>query len=73
MYLFSIDVLSKQKISMKHGVRKPGELMFRHYAAHMVKLNKHLAVFTGSNTDNKNIETEINDILLHSIPNGWGK
>ena len=57
MYLFSINTLSKQKLSIHHGVSKPHKLMLRRYAAHMVKLNEHLAVFPGSNTDNKNVET----------------
>ena len=73
MYLFSINALSKQKLSIHHGVSKPRELMLRRYAAHMVKLSQHLVVFPGSNHNNKNVETEINDIILHSIPNGWGK
>ena len=73
MYLFSINALSKQKRSMHHRVRKPRELTTRRYAAHMVKLNEHLVLFPGSNPNNKNVETEINDILLRSISNGWGK
>ena len=69
MSLFSIHTLSKKNISMHYEARKPRELMFGRYTAYTAKLNEHLAVLPGSNPENCFVETEINDILLYSIPN----
>ena len=58
---------------MHHGTRNSRELKVRHYAARLTKINKYLAVFTGLNLNKTIGETEINKIILHSMPNYWGK
>ena len=39
----------------------------------LIDLNKYLTSFPGSNLTDKNDETELNDILLNSMPNRWSK
>ena len=41
------------------------------YAAHMIKLNEYLDIFAGSQEIEKIGETELNEILLHCMPNFW--
>ena len=43
------------------------------YEVHMVELNGYLDIFMGSDVGPKNCGVELNEILLHSIPNFWGE
>ena len=55
---------------MLREIRNPHELKVSHYLAHMVELNEYLAIFPGSKESDKLRETELNGIILHTIPNG---
>ena len=51
-------------------MRKPHELKVRHYADRMIDLNEYLAVFPGAKASKKIGETELDKIILNSMPNG---
>ena len=44
-----------------------------HYAARMIELKGYLADFPEENSSDKIGETELNEIILNIIPNGWIK
>ena len=58
---------------MLHGMRKPGGLKLRWYAAHLIYLNDYLSVFSGEKTSGFFCEMELNEILLNIMPNNWIK
>ena len=58
---------------MRQGMKKPRESKVRFYAAHMIELNEYLAAFPGENSGDKICETELNEIILNSMPTGWSK
>ena len=72
-YFFPINDLSKKKHMICRIIRKLQALKVRLYAAHMNKIDDYLAVFQYYNMNNKIGNTELNKILLHSIPNGQVK
>ena len=56
---------------MRRRVKKPLSLTVRRYAAHLIDLKEYLASFWGATlTDNIGV-TELNEILLNSMPNSW--
>ena len=50
---------------------KPRSLNVRLYAARLIYLNQYLASFTGVTLNDKIGITELNKILLNSMPNSW--
>ena len=72
-YIFIIKSLSKKNRAMIHGVRNISKFKVRRYAARMVKPNAHLDIFTGSKESDKNSDKELNEMVLHSIPNSWSR
>ena len=58
---------------MIRGIRNPHELEVRSYLAHMLQLDDYLAIFPGSQENEKLRETELNGIILHTIPNGCNR
>ena len=51
------------------GMRNPGGLKVRRYAACLVDIDEYLNVFPGANISDKSFVMEINEILLNSILN----
>ena len=49
------------------------ELKLRRSTARMIKLNEYLSEFPGANESDKFGETELNEILLNCIPNGYSR
>ena len=49
------------------------ELKLRRYAACMIELNENLSSLIVSNASEEIGETELNEIILNSMPNGWSK
>ena len=58
---------------MRHGRKKTRSLRVRRYAARLIDLNEYLESFPGATLANKISETELNEIILNSIPNSWYK
>ena len=54
------------------GMRKPRGLKVRPYVASFIELNEYLTVFHRGGGLNFCV-TELNDILLNSVPNSWSK
>ena len=50
-------------------MRKLRVLKVRRYAARMIDINEYLATFPGAKAGDNFFETELNEILLNSIPN----
>ena len=66
-----MDALSKKKHAMRRGIRKPLKLNVRRYAARLIDLNEYLAAFPVARASDNIGETDLNEILLNSMPNGW--
>ena len=54
-------------------MKKTCSLKFRRYEARLIDMNKYLASFPGANLDDKIGVTELNKILLNSMPTSWSK
>ena len=71
LYFPPVNSLSKQKRTMRCGMRKPSGLKVRRYVACLIDLNEYLASFPGATFSDKIGVTELNEILLNSMPNSW--
>ena len=69
----SINDLSKQKRAMRRAIRKSCEILFKTFAARLMKLNNYLPLFPGFSAPKKMPPEELNEILLHAVPNDWAK
>ena len=58
---------------MRLCVKNPWRLKVRRYAVRLVYLTGYLAYFTGETMAGKMGATELNEILLNSMPNSWSK
>ena len=58
---------------MSRGMRNPGGLKERRCVTIFIEINKYLAVFPRAKISDKNFMTELNEILLNSIPKSWRK
>ena len=54
-------------------MKNPRILKVRLYDARLIDLNEYLASFPGATMAEKNGVTELNEILLNSMPNSWPK
>ena len=72
-YFPHLNLLSKQKRSMRCGMKIPRSLTVRRYAARLIDLNEYLASFPGATLTDKIGITELNEILLNIMPNSWYK
>ena len=72
-YFFSVNVLPKKKREMRHGMRRPHGVKVRCYADHLIDHDKYLALFPGATLTVKIGMTELNEILLNSMPNSCNK
>ena len=58
---------------MRHAMRKPLKILFKHFCARHKELNNYLPLFPGSSASKKMPPEELNEILLHAVPNSWAK
>ena len=58
---------------MRRGMKKTCSLNVRRYAARLIEPNEYLASFLGETLTDKISVTQLNDILLNSMPNSWSK
>ena len=72
VYFPLVNALSQKK-AMHRGTRKPCELGVSRYPAHLIDLNEYSVTLPGTNKSNKISEMDLNQILLNSMKNGWGK
>ena len=72
-YFPPVNSLSEQKRAILSWMKKRRSLTVRRYAERLIDLNEYLASFPGADfTDNIGV-TELNEILLNSMPNIWSK
>ena len=58
---------------MRRAMRKSRYLTFKRFNAQLTKLNNYPPLFHGSSAYEKMDPRELNDTLLHAVPNGWTK
>ena len=58
---------------MRRAMRKPRDLPFKRFAARLTEINNYQTLFPVSNAAKKITPEELNNILLHSVLNGWAK
>ena len=68
-YCFPVNGMSKQNRATHRRMRKPRGLKVRRCAAPLIGLNEYLDTFPGAKKSNKICDTELNEILLNSMPN----
>ena len=68
-----VNFLSKQKRAMRRCMKKSGSLKLGCYEARLINLIGYLASFPGDTMDDKIGFTELNEIVLKSMPNSWTK
>ena len=58
---------------MLHGMSKPRGLKVGCYTACLVEINEYLAIFHWAKISDRICVTDLNDIILNSMPNSWSK
>ena len=58
---------------MRRRMRSPRSLKVSFYAAQLIGLNEYLDVFPGEKMSDKICMTELNEIMLNSMPNIWSE
>ena len=58
---------------MRRGMKKSRSLKVRRYTAFLIDLNEYLDSFPGATLFDKIDATELNKIILNSMPNSWYK
>ena len=71
--IFLVNTPLKQKHTIHHYIHKPWSLNIRFCAEHLNYLDGYLAIFPGSNEFNNMVKAKLDEILLHSMTNGWSK
>ena len=72
-YFIPFNALNNQKRAMRHAMRKPQDIPFKIFAARLTELNIYLPLLPGSSAAKKIYSEELKNILLHAVPNLWGK
>ena len=72
-YLFYMNLIKKKKASNAPLYEIPCGKKVRRYEARLIDLNGYLASFPGSTMADKMCVTELNEIILNSMPNSWTK
>ena len=70
-YFPPVNSLSKQKRAIHICMKKPYRLKVRRYTERLIDLDEYLAFFPGAIMTDKIGVTELNEILLNSMPNIW--
>ena len=58
---------------MRFSISKLHSINTRRYTAQITELNDYLDIFPGSENFNNMIESYLNNIMIHSMTNGWNK
>ena len=68
-----MNSLSKHKRTMRRGIKKKCNVTVRRYVARLIDLNEYLASLPGVTLTDKIDVTDLNEILLNSMPNSCSK
>ena len=58
---------------MRRGMKKSRDLTVIFYVTRLIDINQYLASFPGATLNDKIDRTELNEILLNSMPNSWSR
>ena len=72
-YFTPINSISKQKHTMRRTMRKPRSINFKRFAARLMEISNFLLLSPGLDVSKKITHEELNEILLHAVPNAWAK
>ena len=70
-YSPTLNTLSKKKQAIRRVIRKPSDMPLKHFVAQLTKINNFLPLFPGSDASKNIPPEELNEIILHAVPNGW--
>ena len=73
LYFFPVNLLSKQKRAMRRGMKKLCSLKVRRYADPLIFLNGYFDFLPEAILPETIGVTELNEILLNSMPNSCSK
>ena len=68
-----MNALSKKKRAMQRVMHKPRYIPFKRFVACLKELNNYIPLFPGSSAAKMITPEDLNEILLHAVPNGWAK
>ena len=58
---------------MRRATRKHQSMTLKRFGARLTEINNFLPIFPGSDASNKMEAGELNNIILHKVPNVWTK
>ena len=58
---------------MRRTLRKTQDLPFKRFASHRTELDNYIPLFPGFSADKKMLPKDLNEIILHTVLNGWKK
>ena len=58
---------------MRHAMHKPQIILLNCFAARLTEMNNLLTLYPGSDISKKMSSKDLNEILLHAIPNDWSE
>ena len=65
------NALNKKERAIRRDMRKPRHIQLKIFAAQLAELRNHLPLLLGSINAKKMDPEEINNILIHTVPNSW--
>ena len=68
-YFPPVNFIPKQKCAMCSRMKKPQSIKLRRYATPFIDMNEYLYSFLWAALNDKIDATELNNILLNSLPN----
>ena len=73
VYFIPLNAVSKQKCVMHRNIPKPHGFPFKIFSARLTELEKFLPMFPGLYDSKSMNKYNLNEVLLHIVPNGWAK
>ena len=72
-YFYRIISRTKKNRAMRHAMRKPQNMTFKHFYARLTEIDNFLTHLPGSDLSKNITYEEISEIILHSVPNWRAK
>ena len=70
---FPLNALNKKKRAMRRAMRKAQDLQFKIFASRLTEVNNCLPLLPGLSVAKKMDPEELNEVLLHAVPNSWAQ
>ena len=68
-----INALNKQKRAMRRAIQKNWDILLNRFSERLTEMNNYLPQFPVSSAAKKMYPEELNEIILHVVPNSWAK